>query len=94
MTSARDITAHLGGDWHRAAGYGLCPGPDHSKRDRSMKVWDSPEGVLVHSFSPKHDWRECKEWLVHRGLIEPHTVSVAGGRVRNTYTEGSIDPSV
>ena len=63
--TARCLTKAHGGDW--TGTYGLLPGPGHSKRDRSLKVWDTPEGVRVHSFAGD-DWRDCKAYL---GIDEP-----------------------
>lgn len=65
--NACEITRRLGGDW--SGSYGLCPGPGHSRRDRSMKVWDGPDGVLVHSFAGD-SWKACRAWLVAQGLLE------------------------
>ena len=44
--SARSVTETLGGKWCQA-GYGLVPGPGHSARDRSVKVWDSLDGGVA-----------------------------------------------
>ena len=61
--TARSITKARGGDW--SGNYGLLPGPGHSPKDRSLKVWDGPDGgVLVHSFAGD-DWRDCR---AHLGL--------------------------
>jgi len=65
--TARDITKELGGDW--AGSYGLCPGPGHSPRDRSLKVWDGPDQeIYVHSYAAD-DWREVRDWLRRQGLL-------------------------
>lgn len=64
--NAREITTALNGSWH--GNYGLVPGPDHSQRDRSLKVWDSNGGVMVHSFAGE-DWRACRDWLKRHGLL-------------------------
>lgn len=72
MTAA-DVVRALGGSWHGS--YGLVPGPNHSRRDRSLKIWDGPGGVMVHSFSGD-GWRECRGWLQRQGLLpddEPRT---------------------
>ena len=65
--TARDITKALRGDWHR--NFGLVPGPDHSRKDRSLKVWDGPLGeIYVHSFAAD-DWRVVMDWLRQLGLL-------------------------
>jgi hypothetical protein len=46
----------------------LCPGPGHSKRDRSLSVWltsDASEGFLCHSFTGD-DWRLCRDHVRNR----------------------------
>ena len=64
---AETIVTNLGGDWHERKGFGLCPGPGHSKGDRSLIIAphkDNPEDVFVFSFSGddvlalKKKWRE------------------------------------
>ena len=49
MTTAHDLTKAHGGDW--SGNFGLVPGPGHSTKDRSLKIWDGDDGVLVHSFA-------------------------------------------
>lgn len=58
---ARAIVKQFRGTW--CGKYGKVPGPGHSPRDRSLKVWDVPGGgVKVHSFVGD-DWRECRRYL-------------------------------
>lgn len=40
----------------------MVAGPGHSPRDRSLKLWDGGNGVIVHSFAGD-DWRVCRAWL-------------------------------
>jgi len=49
----------LGGD---VAGQGrvICPGPGHSRADRSLSVTFGVEGFLVHSFAGD-DWKDCRD---------------------------------
>jgi putative DNA primase/helicase len=45
----------------------VCPAPGHTKIDRSLAVWFSPDGgVHVNPLSPKDDWRDCKEYVRQR----------------------------
>lgn len=60
MTTAHELTKAHGGDW--SGSFGLVPGPGHSTKDRSLKVWDGDDGVKVHSFAGD-DWRECRTYL-------------------------------
>jgi putative DNA primase/helicase len=42
----------------------LCPGPGHSRRDRSLQVTltNDDDGFLVHSFAGD-DWRDCRDYV-------------------------------
>ena len=65
--NAREITNVRGGLWLGA--YGQIPGPGHSPRDRSTKIWDGYDGnVMVHSFA-NHGWKEVKSDLCEQGLL-------------------------
>jgi len=42
----------------------VAPGPGHSPGDRSLTVTldpKAPGGFVVHSFSPRDDWRSCRD---------------------------------
>lgn len=62
--SLRNLARALGGD---IAGRDTiaCPGPGHSKRDRSLSVTFRGDDFLVHSFAGD-DWRECREHVRSR----------------------------
>jgi putative DNA primase/helicase len=63
------ITLALGGDWH--GGFGLVPGPGHSRRDRSVKISrhpSDPKDILLHSFAGD-DWRSIKDSYRAQGLL-------------------------
>lgn len=69
-----DLRAALGG--HVSAGQLVCPGPGHSRRDRSMAVRPSdttPIGFVVTSFSGD-DWRDCRDYVCERLGIDPDDV--------------------
>jgi hypothetical protein len=55
----RSAAIALGGD---VAGRNriLCPGPGHSRKDRSLSVTFNGDSFVCHSFS-KDDWRECRD---------------------------------
>ena len=57
---AREIVKAHGGDW--CGTYGLVPGPDHSPKDRSCKVWQVGDRIFVHSFAGDH-WKDCRAHL-------------------------------
>jgi hypothetical protein len=59
--SLRSIARVLGGD---IAGRNriLCPGPGHSRRDRSLSVTFTGDDFLCHSFAGD-DWRECRDHI-------------------------------
>jgi putative DNA primase/helicase len=52
----------LGGEAH--GGKIVCPGPNHSKGDRSLAVWLGPP-LRVHSLA-QDDWRECAAYVRQR----------------------------
>jgi putative DNA primase/helicase len=63
----RTLQAALGGDI--SCGQVLCPGPNHSRRDRSLAVKQTASGVLVYSHAGD-DWRDCRDY-VHARLGLP-----------------------
>lgn len=58
-TNLREAARTLGGD---VAGRNriLCPGPGHSRRDRSLSVTFTDTGFIVHSFAGD-DFKECRD---------------------------------
>lgn len=69
MTSARDITATLGGQWH--GNHGMCRCLVHDDRTPSLKINDSDDdadGVVVHCFAGC-DWQDVKDELRAMGLL-------------------------
>jgi hypothetical protein len=73
--SIRDAARALGGE---VAGRNrvLCPGPGHSRRDRSLAVTFTDTGFLVHSFA-NDDWRECRDHVkAALGLSDGRTVAL------------------
>ncbi|MDF2810384.1 MAG: RecA-family ATPase-like protein [Microvirga sp.] len=56
---ARALGGEVAGRWVRA------PGPNHSRRDRSMWVAlapKTPDGFIVDSFAAD-DWQSCKDYV-------------------------------
>jgi len=70
--SLQDAARYLGGEV--CGGQIVCPGPSHSRRDRSLSVRFDPKapgGFLVNSFSGD-DPRECRDYVRGRlGLDAP-----------------------
>ncbi|WOS64261.1 DUF7146 domain-containing protein [Sinorhizobium fredii] len=62
--SRRDLARQLGGDLGRN-GVVTCPGPGHSSKDRSLRVWLEGDGIKVHSFAGD-DWQTCKDYVRER----------------------------
>jgi len=61
MMDLRQLARRLGGEVSN--GQVLCPGPNHSPKDRSLAVrpsWQSPDGFIYHSHAGD-DWRACAE---------------------------------
>ena len=67
MYSAKALTKALGGDWHGT--YGMAPGPGHSHKDRSLKVYDGPSGEPYFYSFAGDDWRPIKDDLRSRGIL-------------------------
>jgi putative DNA primase/helicase len=57
------LRAALGGEI--SGGQVLCPGPGHSRRDRSLAVKPTANGVWVYSHAGD-DWRECRDYVYQR----------------------------
>ncbi len=73
--STKSIAAALGGE---ARGNRiLCPGPGHSRHDRSLSVTFNPDGSFVaHSFAGD-DFKECRDHIKARlGISDERPVSV------------------
>lgn len=75
ITSIKSIAVALGGE---ARGNRiLCPGPDHSRHDRSLAVTFNADGSFVaHSFAGD-DWQECRDHVKARlGIADERPVPV------------------
>jgi hypothetical protein len=75
ITDIRMLARLLDGDVAGRAKV-LCPGPGHSRRDRSLQVTlieDADDGFLVYSFAGD-DWRDCRDYVRGRlglGIWQP-----------------------
>lgn len=60
--SLKSIAHALGGD---AVGnrYVLCPGPSHSRKDRSLKVKFKTDGTFTVTSFAGDDWQQCKDFI-------------------------------
>ncbi|MFK5980961.1 MAG: toprim domain-containing protein [Rhizobiaceae bacterium] len=70
MMSIQSAAHALGGDV--SGGAILCPGPGHSRHDRSLSVKfdpNAPDGFLVKSFCDD-DFRDCRDFVKERLGIE------------------------
>ena len=60
----------LGGEVR--GGWLRCPGPGHSRKDRSLSVRPKPDGGWhIKTFSPKDDWRDCDDYVRARLGLGP-----------------------
>jgi putative DNA primase/helicase len=67
----------------------ICPGPGHSRRDRSLSVRlepSAPDGFLVHSHAGD-DWRTCRDHV--RTLLGLPTWQPGDEQNRNVPTQHS-----
>lgn len=84
--SIRDAARLLGGDAHGRDRI-LCPGPGHSRRDRSLSVTIAADGFIVNSFAGD-DWRECRDHVkALLGLSDDKPAAL-----QRCFTEQVIDP--
>jgi hypothetical protein len=60
--SLRSLAAALGGDVISNK-YVLCPGPSHSRKDRSLKVAFRDDGTFTVTSYAGDDWRTCKDYI-------------------------------
>jgi hypothetical protein len=63
--SLRNLADTLGGDVISNR-YVLCPGPGHSRKDRSLKVTFRADGTFSVTSFTGDDWRECKDHVRQR----------------------------
>lgn len=72
--SLRQIVAILGGDLYQNGLRANVPAPGHGKGDRSVSLLLDGGRVVIHTFGAA-DWREVRDDLQRRGLVDP------GGRL-------------
>lgn len=69
MTALATIAKRLGGEV--TAGGVNAPGPNHSTRDRSLRIWYDAEGELAFtSYSPRDSWGDCRDYLIRLGVLD------------------------
>ena len=80
MTLKR-IAAALGGEVVNVSSV-LCPGPGHSRHDRSLMVTFQPDGSFTtHSFAADN-WKVCKDYVTR----------ILGGGIQSVLTEEAMKP--
>lgn len=67
--SLRSIVTALGGDLYQNGSRANVPAPGHGADDRSVSLMVSKGRVVVHSFGAA-DWREVRDDLCRRGLVD------------------------
>jgi hypothetical protein len=67
MTGAFELTVALGGRWHGRYGTARCVA--HDDRNPSMSIRDGERGAILKCHAGC-DWRDIRDALGHRGLIE------------------------
>jgi hypothetical protein len=87
----RPLARLLGGE---VSGDGvLCPGPGHSRDDRSLRIWIDPtaeDGFRVHSFAGD-DWRVCRDYVCERlGLPTWQTNAVPAPKSKPRFATNPV----
>lgn len=77
--SLHAIVAALGGDLYQCGRRANVPAPGHSASDRSISLLLSQGRVIIHGFGAA-DWREMRDLLHHRGLIDAQGRPTGAGR--------------
>jgi len=79
------LPRRLGGEINRDQV--LAPGPNHSPVDRSLsvKIADTPDGFIVHSFAGDH-WQTCRDYVGEKLGLSKWRPN-GGGRHRFTADE-------
>jgi putative DNA primase/helicase len=81
MSRLERIVAACGGILLDGGSRALIPGPDHSRKDRSVSLRETDDGrILIHCFSPKDDWRAVRRALAEKGLLNKDAQPASGGR--------------
>ncbi|MBC1183254.1 MAG: hypothetical protein DI531_09590 [Brevundimonas sp.] len=75
--SLRQIVAALGGELYQSGLRANVPAPGHRKADRSVSLLLSAGRVVIHTFGAA-EWREVRDDLLRRGLID-HSGRILGG---------------
>lgn len=63
--SIKSLAMALGGDAY-SGNRVLCPGPGHSRHDRSLSVTFNPDGSFVANSFAGDDWQECRDHIKAR----------------------------
>jgi putative DNA primase/helicase len=77
--SLKPIVDALGGDLYAGGRRASIPAPGHSAQDRSISLLRSGDRLIIHGFGGA-DWREARDDLVRRGLLDrTGRLKIAGG---------------
>jgi RecA-family ATPase len=73
-----------------------APGPGHTAEDRSLSVKvdpGAPDGLLVHSHSPRNDWQECRDYVREKAGLGPFTPNGQGHKHHSAARrpQGSVE---
>jgi predicted P-loop ATPase len=82
--SPAEVALKLGGEVH--GDEVVAPGPGHSPGDRSLIVMldpKAPGGFRVHSFSPRDNWRSCRDYggSGHQTILATYDYTDATGKL-------------
>jgi hypothetical protein len=96
LDEIRAIAKRLGGE---VSGYGIiCPGPGHSRIDRSLRVFidpNAPGGFRVNSFAGDN-WRDCRDYVADALGVDRHrggqATSIPRGDGQSSRVERHSEP--
>ena len=76
MTSARELTERLKGHWHGSYGKARCP--KHPDKNPSLSIRDGKNGEPIVNCHAGCDWRDIKDELRSKGLLDDEKSSFNG----------------
>jgi putative DNA primase/helicase len=91
MSRLERIVAACGGILLDGGARALIPGPNHSRKDRSVSLMETEAGrIIIHCFSPQDDWRAVRSALMERGLLGDDDAKTPGASPNRTPAQPAV----